>query len=91
MTDKVSVQMRVQDDKTGQWQALATVVDPRPDKLSYIVDIGGCEQLRLCHMPQPALLQREATMKVKAMCRLVLKGKGMGQKWELLLLLQVLS
>ena len=45
--------VRVQDDKTGQWQATATVVGARPDGLSYIVDIGGREQLRSRHMLRP--------------------------------------
>ena len=43
----------VQDDKTGQWQALATVLDTRPDGLSYIIDSGGLEQLRSLHMLRP--------------------------------------
>ena len=45
--------VRVQDKKTDQWQALATVVNARPDGLSYIVDIGGREQLRSRHMLRP--------------------------------------
>ena len=43
----------VQDEKSGQWQALATVIEARPDGLSYIVDIGGREQLRSRHMLRP--------------------------------------
>ena len=43
----------MQEEKTGQWQALATVVGARPDGLSYIVDIGGREQLRSRHMLRP--------------------------------------
>ena len=45
--------VRVQVEKSSQWQALATVVDARPDGLSYIVDIGGREQLRSRHMLRP--------------------------------------
>ena len=66
--------VRVQDEKPGQWQALATVIEARPDGLSYIVDIGGREQLRSRHMlrPEPVLHKR-------------MKVKGMGQRWELFL------
>ena len=45
--------VRVQDEKTGQWQALATLVGAMPDGLSYIMDIGGLEQLRSRHMLRP--------------------------------------
>ena len=45
--------VRVQDEKTGQWQALATVIEARPDGLSYIVDTGGQKQLRSHHMLRP--------------------------------------
>ena len=48
--------VRVQDEKSGQWQALATVIEARPDGLSYIVDIGGREQLRSRHMLRPELV-----------------------------------
>ena len=58
--DKVSLPVlsigqlvRVQDKKTGQWQALATVIEARPDGLSYIVNAGGREQLRSRHMLRP--------------------------------------
>ena len=58
--DKVSLPVlsvgqlvRVQDEKSGQWQALATVIEARPDGLLDIVDIGGREQLRSRHMLRP--------------------------------------
>ena len=49
--------VRVRDEKAGQWQALATVTEARPDGLSYIVNTGGREQLRSRHMlrPEPVL------------------------------------
>ena len=44
---------QVQDDKTGQWQTSATVIDARPYKLSHTVNIGGREQLRSHNMLRP--------------------------------------
>ena len=48
MTEKVSLPklsigqlVRVQDEKTGQWQALATVLERRPDGISYLIDASG--------------------------------------------------
>ena len=76
--------VRVQDEKSGQWQALATVVEVRPDGLSYIVDICGREQLRSHPMLSLNRFLPPERMKMKGMGHF-LRVKGMGKKWELFL------
>ena len=46
--------VRIQCEKTGSWERKGEIVEMRPDRLSYLVDVDGKFYVRARHMLRPA-------------------------------------